>query len=182
MRARRDSAGLAALVLAGACAAPRAHRDTSPEPVGEPVAEVAAAPEVAPPSAPDADATASTMPAPGDTPRRRVVTTSTTMTVLEPVQFIGASAAIDPSSSAMLDAIATTFVDNTDLELIEVRAYGFDAPPGSRLELGRARAAHIVEALVARGVSRGRLRPVGFATGASSPGPELVILRRRNDA
>lgn len=108
-------------------------------------------------------------------PRPRVVTTSTSMVILEPIRFVGTSAAIDSRSDAMLDTIATTFNGHTDLALIEVRVHG---------PLGLARARSVVEALAARGVARRRLRPVGKPapaahSGTLSPGPEFRILRRR---
>jgi hypothetical protein len=109
--------------------------------------------------------------------RRPVVTTTSSITILEPIRFLGAGAAIDPRSHPMLDTIAATFVAHTDLELIEVRVYAPDASLGAR-QLARVRARRIVEALVGRGVAPARLRPVGAR--AASHGPELVIVRRRS--
>ena len=122
--------------------------------------------------------------APGGPPiRRRAVVTSSTMTVLEPIRFVGATATIDPRSEPMLDALAETFQAHPDLELIEVRAYGPDAPAGAAQRLGLARAIRIAEALAARGVAPARLVPVGEAAPpAGSPAtPELRIVRRRSD-
>jgi outer membrane protein OmpA-like peptidoglycan-associated protein len=110
--------------------------------------------------------------------RRRVVSTSSSIVILEPIRFRGATAALDPRSNPMLDTIAATFLANTDLELIEVRAYGPDAPAGARSQLGLARARRIVEALIGRGVAPARLRAVSART--ATGGPEFVIVLRRS--
>lgn len=111
--------------------------------------------------------------------RRPVVMTTSSMVILEPIRFHGATAALDARSTLMLDTVASTFVAPSDLELIEVRAYGPEAPAGARQQLGLARAKRIVAALIRRGVAPARLRAVG--TAAAAAGPELVIIRRRSD-
>lgn len=115
-------------------------------------------------------------------PPRRILTTTSSLVVLEPIRFVGATDALDPRSAATLDAVAAGFLVHADLALIEVRAYAADVPPQARPPLAAARAVRVVEALVARGVPRARLVPAGDATApaANAAAPtELRILRRR---
>ena len=114
---------------------------------------------------------------------RRVVT-ETSIEILGPIHFEGATARLHPGSSTqhMLDAVAAAFTGNPTILKVEVRAYGTDATAQRGL-LGTQRARAIVMALVARGVDANRLVPRGFAgprPGESSD-PAFFILKRVQD-
>ena len=114
----------------------------------------------------------------------RKVVTETSIEILGPIHFDGATARLSRSKSTqhMLDAIASTFVGNPSIRQVEIRAYGFDAKAQRGL-LGAQRARAIVMALVARGVEAKRLVPRGFA--GPRPGensdPAFYILRWDSD-
>jgi outer membrane protein OmpA-like peptidoglycan-associated protein len=115
---------------------------------------------------------------------RRVIT-ETSIEILGPLRFEGATARLDrgKSTQRMLDGLARTFIGNPSILKIEVRAYGADAAHQRGL-LGSQRARAIVLALVQRGVGANRLVPRGF--GAPRPGegadPAFLILARDSDA
>jgi outer membrane protein OmpA-like peptidoglycan-associated protein len=115
---------------------------------------------------------------------RRVIT-ETSIEIIGPIRFEGASARIDRgrSTQKMLDAVAATFNGNPSILQVEVRAYGADAKYQRGL-LGSQRARAIVAALVQRGVDLKRLVPRGF--GAPRPGenahPAFLILARDSDS
>ena len=114
---------------------------------------------------------------------RRVVT-ETSIEIMGPIRFEGATARLDRhrTTQHLLDAVAATFNGNPSILLVEVRAYGADAKFQRGL-LGSQRARVIVEALVKRGVERKRLVPRGF--GAPRPGenahPAFLILTRESE-
>lgn len=114
---------------------------------------------------------------------RRVIT-ETSIEIIGPIRFEGASARLDRQRSTqhMLDAVAETFIGNPSILQVEVRAYGADATFQRGL-LGAQRARAIVAALVQRGVDKKRLVPRGF--GAPRPGenahPAFLILARESD-
>lgn len=108
-------------------------------------------------------------------PSRRVVT-STSITILDQIAFIGASSQIDPISYPMLDAIVATLDGNPSIRVMEVVVSGNDAPARWQQELGDRRARMIMEYLIHRGADRARLRARGVpkAQQVSS----FVILQR----
>jgi outer membrane protein OmpA-like peptidoglycan-associated protein len=114
----------------------------------------------------------------------RKVITETSIEIIGPIKFEGATAQLShaPSTQKMLDAIAQTFNGNPSILEVEVRAYGADAKY-QRGVLASARARAIVHALVARGVDPKRLVPRGF--GAPRPGesadPAFFIAKRERD-
>ena len=111
-------------------------------------------------------------------PRRRVVV-DTHIEILDPIRFVGTTPTIAASSTRMLDAMAETLNGNPSLRLLEIRAFGNDAPV-DQLVLGERRARAIVSALVRRGVAPGRLRAAGAARPdhGNDPGPQVLILQR----
>lgn len=92
-----------------------------------------------------------------------MVVTETQVEILDPIRFLTGSAAIDPRSTPILDAIASTLAGNPSIKLIAVRAYGADALVQFRGRVGAERAQAVIEQLVARGVSRSRLVAQGEA-------------------
>jgi outer membrane protein OmpA-like peptidoglycan-associated protein len=116
---------------------------------------------------------------PGDPPRR-VVVSSSSVQVLAPIQFTGATAALTPESAPMLDAIARTLDGNPELRVIEVRAFGATGTSRARQTLADRRARAIAAQLVRRGIAANRLRPHGIARppGGAAGDPEIRILVR----
>jgi len=109
----------------------------------------------------------------------RVVVTETTIEIYDPIRFIGTSATIATTSTRMLDAIAAMLKDNPSIRVLEIDAYGNDAPI-DQLVLGERRARAVVFELVRRGVPAKRLRAVGGARPehGNDPGPSLIIAER----
>ena len=111
----------------------------------------------------------------------RHVVTETSIEILGPIHFDGATARLHPGKSTqhMLDAVADAFNGNPSIVKVEVRAYGSDATAQRGL-LGVQRARAIVVALVARGVAANRLVPRGFAgpRAGESSDPAFYILKR----
>lgn len=112
--------------------------------------------------------------------KRRMVVTETHVEILDPIRFLTGSVTIDPRSTPSLDAIASTLTGNPSIKLVAVHAYGTDALSQFQARIGADRAQAIVDQLVARGVSPGRLVAQGEAT--PPPGwpsvPQFEILKR----
>ena len=150
---------LAACLLLAACGAPTArpaplvaHALVAPPPKVTAPAPRPAAPEVERPSW-------------LEPPRRgRTVVTSTSITILDQIAFVGVSSVIDPISLPMLDALALTLDGNPSIRGIEIVASGGDGPAQWRLLLGDERARVVMDYLVHKGVDRARLRARGTAT------------------
>src|SRR5262245_31725274 len=73
-------------------------------------------------------------------PLRRTVVPESSVEILGPIQFTGATAAITPESGPMLDAIAHTLDGNPELRVIEVRAFGATGTTRTRQTLADRRA------------------------------------------
>jgi outer membrane protein OmpA-like peptidoglycan-associated protein len=108
------------------------------------------------------------------------VETDTHVEILDPIKFFVASPAIDPRSTPILDAVASTLTGNPSIKVVEVIAYGADAVPSLQQSVALARAQAVVAELVARGVDQKRLRASGEAvpTPGNGPGPTFLILKR----
>lgn len=108
--------------------------------------------------------------------RSRRVVTSTSITILDQIAFIGSSSQLDPISYPMLDAIVATLDGNPSIRVMEVVVSGNDAPKRWQQELGDRRARMIVDYMIHRGADRARLRARGVpkAPQVSS----FVILQR----
>ena len=104
---------------------------------------------------------------------RRVVTSSS-IEILDPITFVGATPAIAPSSKKIIDAIAQTLQSNPSIRLLEVRASGADASRDQWL-LGQRRTFAIIGELVRRGISPARLQAGGQTPG--NPSPEFIIVK-----
>jgi outer membrane protein OmpA-like peptidoglycan-associated protein len=114
----------------------------------------------------------------------RKVVTETSIEIIGPIEFAGASSRLHPgkSTTKMLDAIAQTLLGNPSITKVEIRAYGADATFQRGL-LGTQRARVIVAALVARGVDGKRLvaRGYGAPRAGESADPSLFILARETE-
>jgi outer membrane protein OmpA-like peptidoglycan-associated protein len=86
-----------------------------------------------------------------------------TLLILQKVMFKTGSAEILPESNAILNAVGTTIKQHPEFTLLEVQGHA-DERSGEQynLNLTRARAAAVVEALASRGVAHNRLRSMGF--------------------
>jgi outer membrane protein OmpA-like peptidoglycan-associated protein len=108
-------------------------------------------------------------------PSRRVVT-STSITILDQIAFIGPSAQIDPVSYPMLDAVVATLDGNPSIRVMEIVVSGNDAPKRWQQELGDRRARMIMEYMIHKGADRARLRARGEAQAPQVS--SFVILQR----
>jgi OmpA-OmpF porin, OOP family len=94
---------------------------------------------------------------------KTVVTSETTIEVLDPVSFTG-EAELAPSSSKILDAVASTLEGNPSIKLVEVQVFVIDGDEATRQQRADRRAQAIVDYLVGKGVAAARLRTKGFIT------------------
>lgn len=109
-----------------------------------------------------------------------MVITSTTIEILDPIMFLTGSPTLDPRSTPILDAIASTLTGNPSIQLVEIHAYGADTLAQFQARIAAERAQAIVNALVVRGVDKKRLLAAGSATpppGQSSV-PVFEIVQR----
>lgn len=111
--------------------------------------------------------------------KHRKVTVTTSITILGPIEFVGAGSTIRSTSEDVLDSVAAALVGNPDLRRVEVFAYGADAPD-HRQQLAEERARRLVAELVARGVEPRRLVARGHAVppAGASAAPGFMIVRR----
>lgn len=93
--------------------------------------------------------------------RGRTVVTSTSITILDDLRFKPGSAIIEKRTLPILDAFAQTMVGNPSLQLVVVRTFAADVAPHWQHIVAELRARTVVDYVVARGVSRSRLRPEG---------------------
>jgi outer membrane protein OmpA-like peptidoglycan-associated protein len=106
---------------------------------------------------------------------RHPIVTDTTIEVLDPVRFVGDTAAITPTSGPLLDALARTLIGNPSLEVLEVTVNAQPTHPG----LAAGRAAAVIAYLVEHGVAASRLRPAVSPTPFHGPGQVAVVVARR---
>jgi len=95
--------------------------------------------------------------------RGRTVVTSTSITILDDLRFKPGSAIIETKTLPILDAFAQTMAGNPSLQLVVVRVFAADVAPQWQQIVADLRARTVVDYVVARGVSRSRLRPEGIA-------------------
>ena len=113
---------------------------------------------VAPVAAPKA------APAPQPEKRGRIVVSDSRVDVLDPITFVGATAALAPTSTQILDSIASTLEGNPTILLVQIRSHVDSSEvsdPRARAELSVKRAEVVVAQLVARGIAATRLEPYG---------------------
>jgi OmpA-OmpF porin, OOP family len=95
--------------------------------------------------------------------RGTVVIEDDELVILEKIFFKTDSAEIMSRSNPLLDAVAAALNGNPQITLMEVQGHADERGPDAyNLRLTRDRAAAVVEALVARGVQRRRLRSAGY--------------------
>jgi outer membrane protein OmpA-like peptidoglycan-associated protein len=117
----------------------------------------------------------------------RIVSTSSSMELLDAVAFAGNTTELAPPSYRTLDHVAYTLIANPSIHVIEVRCHGDSLPHApQRAGLAQQRAEVVAAYLVAHGVAASRLTTRGVSDGAdrSSPGDariqqvEFLILAR----
>lgn len=97
-----------------------------------------------------------------DTPSR-VVVERERIRILDRIEFDYNRATIRPESFGLMDEIATVMLDHPELKFIRVEGHtDSDGNDGYNLKLSQARAESVVNYLVAAGLDRSRLDPVGF--------------------
>jgi outer membrane protein OmpA-like peptidoglycan-associated protein len=166
--------GVLTLVYAIFTGAPEATAAPPPAPADSAVppapAEVAAQKPAEPtPSAAPAEATASAAaPAAPASSKDLAIDASVRQTLAKSVSFDTKSTSVSPESLPTLAEIAKALKDHPEIALIEVQGHADERGEDSRnVGLTQGRAAAVVEALVARGVERARLRSAGY--GARCP-------------
>jgi len=93
----------------------------------------------------------------------KVIIEGSDILILEKVQFETGSAKILPESNAILDAVAATLKGHPEFLIVEVAGHADErASDEYNLNLTRARAASVVQALRARGISASRLISQGY--------------------
>jgi outer membrane protein OmpA-like peptidoglycan-associated protein len=93
----------------------------------------------------------------------KVIIEGSEILILEKVQFETNSARILPQSNEILDAVAATLKGHPEFEVVEVGGHADErASDEHNLKLTRARAASVMQALKARGVTGDRLLSQGY--------------------
>lgn len=110
----------------------------------------------------------------------RVIHVSSSITVLEDVQFADGHIMVPPDLKRVLNTVASTLRANPDLRLIEVQGFANDRGSiGHNVALSLGRAKLVRNYLVSRGVQHWRLRIAGFGkTSVPKRAVELVIVAR----
>jgi outer membrane protein OmpA-like peptidoglycan-associated protein len=89
---------------------------------------------------------------------------------VELVTFEKGSAKVRPESKALLDEIAAVLVAHPEIELLQLEGHSV---AGESAHVSQARADAVLDALVARGIAKTRLRAKGFVAHCPRfPNPE----------
>jgi len=124
-------------------------------------------------------------------PRGRVVVTDTETEILDIVAFTPGTSHLEARSLATLDAVAATLRGNPSIELVEVQAHTSGIGDATtNLALTQARAAAVVQYLVAAGLEPERLTAEGYGDTqplvhgepAKNERVAFLILRRSSDS
>jgi len=93
----------------------------------------------------------------------RVTVTKTAIKIDEKIMFAFAKATIQPASDSLIKEIADVIKANPQIELIAVGGHAdkIGSDP-TNVDLTKRRASAVVDALVAQGVEKSRLRPQGY--------------------
>lgn len=150
---RATVATVAALAALAACAG--APPPPAPPPAPEPEPAEPAWQTYVPERCRDGGPTRSCRP-------RRIVTTSSSIEILEPIAFVDNTAEVSPGSYRMMDAVARSLLDNPSILVLEVRGHSDSLlHPAERAELARKRAEVVAAYLVAQGVHPTRVTTYG---------------------
>jgi outer membrane protein OmpA-like peptidoglycan-associated protein len=95
--------------------------------------------------------------------RGSVIVTDDAIIILEKIYFETDSAVIMERSYPIVDAVATTLINNPQITLVEIQGHADERSSDEyNIRLTTDRAAAVLEALVQRGVARDRLRSAGY--------------------
>lgn len=95
--------------------------------------------------------------------RGSVIVTDDAIIILEKIYFETDSAVIQERSYPIVDAVATTLINNPQITFVEIQGHADErASDEYNIRLTTDRAAAVLEALVQRGVARERLRSAGY--------------------
>lgn len=118
-------------------------------------------------------------------PPARVVVTDTSTEILDVVRFEPGTADIQPSSLAILNAVAETLQGNPSIAEVEIQAHmDGTGEAAAALDLSDARALAVTRYLVAKGVDETRLSPQGYGNTQPLGSPDknervaFLILKR----
>jgi len=111
---------------------------------------------------------------------RRVIQTTSSITVFDNVPFADGHVTVPPTLVPVLTAVASTLRANPDLRVIEVQGFADDrGSAGHNVALSLGRAKIVRDYLVAHGVDHWRLRIAAFGkTADPKRGVEFVIIAR----
>lgn len=118
---------------------------------------------------------------------RRIITTSASIEILEPIGFVDNTAELTPGSHKMIAAVAQSLLGNPSIQVLEVRGHSDSLlHPVERAELARKRAEVVAAQLVSQGVDPVRITTYGAsdselhypADDARNRRVEFVILAR----
>jgi len=167
------AAWLAACAGGGAAAPPAPERPRAAPRVAVPAHE-AAWQEYVPERCRDEEGNA----APGCR-TRRIVTSSTSIEILDSVAFAGNTAELAPQSFRTLDHVAATLIANPSILVIEVRGHSDSLlHPHERAELAQKRAEVVAAYLIAQGVAASRVTTYGASDGERIYPPDDIRNRR----
>lgn len=106
----------------------------------------------------------------------RVVLTASSITIADKVQFETGSSTILPVSFGLLDEVAKVFVDNPQIELVQVEGHtDSTGSAGFNRTLSQKRAESVLTYLSTKGVKASRMKAKGF-------GPDKPIADNNTDA
>ena len=106
----------------------------------------------------------------------RVVLTASSIEIKDKVQFATGKAEILPPSFGLLDEVAKVFVDNPQIEVVQVEGHtDSTGTPGINRKLSQERAESVLKYLAARGVDKKRMVAKGF-------GPDRPIADNNDEA
>jgi outer membrane protein OmpA-like peptidoglycan-associated protein len=93
---------------------------------------------------------------------RRVITTSTSIEILEPIAFVDNTAEPTPGAHRTIAAVARMLLENPSILEIEVRGHSDSLlHPADRAELARKRAEAVAAQIVSHGVAPARVTTYG---------------------
>lgn len=111
--------------------------------------------------------------------RRIVISTLGGLTILPMVSFAVGRATLGPEVDPLLDEVAATMKSQPDIKRLEIQGHT-DSSEGGAAALSKRRAEAVVDALVQRGVERGRLVASGFPATRPMDPDSSAAARERN--
>jgi len=105
----------------------------------------------------------------------RVVLTASSIQIADKVQFATGKAEILPVSFPLLDDVAKVFVDNPQIEVVQIEGHTDSTGTAAiNRTLSQQRAESVMKYLAGKGVAKGRMVAKGF-------GPDKPLVKNDND-